>query len=68
MAPSSAEVESYVDETARLLGVRMDAADRALVVSLFSVLARHAETLMAHELPESIEPGPVFRIPAERDV
>jgi hypothetical protein len=68
MVPTSAEeIESYVAETARILGIRMDAADQAVVVSLFGLLARKAEALMAHELSETIDAGAIFHMPRERD-
>jgi hypothetical protein len=67
IGPQGEALERYVAETARLLGVRIDAADKALVVALFGVLAHNAEVLLAHALPEAIEAGPIFRIPSERD-
>ena len=66
-APAGAELERYVDEMARRLGVRIDAMDVPAVVSVFSVLERNAAALMAFALPESIEAAPVFRIPPELD-
>jgi hypothetical protein len=67
VSTSKIEIADYVEETARCLGVKLDAAALPGVVAVFGVLARNAEALMAHELPESVEPSPVFRIPAEGD-
>lgn len=67
--PRPSEIADYVEQTARQLNVKLDPSDLPVVVAVFTVLARNAEALMAHELPESIEAAPVFRIPErpERD-
>ena len=65
--PPPAEIAAYVNEAAALLGVKLDAADVPALVMAFSVLERSAAVLMTYDLPESIEAGPVFRMPAEPD-
>jgi hypothetical protein len=67
IGPQSKAIERYVAQTAQLLGLRMSAADNAVVISVFGVLAHNAEALLAHALSESIDAGPIFRIPSERD-
>jgi hypothetical protein len=64
--PTQAEIECYVRETARRLGVKLGDADVSAVVAAFGELERNAAALMADDLPETIAAAPIFRIPAER--
>lgn len=64
--PAEAEFESYIRETARRLGLKLDEADIPSVVSVFGELQRHADALMVYDLPEAVEAAAVFRIRAER--
>jgi hypothetical protein len=65
MPRTTAEIESFVQEMARGLGVKVDPADLPAVVAVFGVLERNAAALMAFDLPESITAASIFRIPAE---
>jgi hypothetical protein len=67
MPSTTAEIEAFVQEMARVLGVKVDPTDLPAVAAVFGVLERNAAALMAFELPESITAAPIFRIPAERD-
>jgi hypothetical protein len=60
MAASPDLLAAYLDQTAAVLGLNLAPEDRAVVLLLLANLARVAEPLMAFELPDDLDPAPVF--------
>ena len=57
---SLAEVQTYVEQTAKLLGLSLPAAIEPQVVENFVRVMAIARPVMEFELPDTIEPAPTF--------
>jgi hypothetical protein len=57
---SRAEVQTYVEQTAKLLGLSLPAAVEPQVVENFVRLMAIARPVLEFELPDTIEPAPTF--------
>jgi hypothetical protein len=54
-------IAAYVDRTAAMVGLPIAPAHRADVIEQLGRLLALAALFMEFDLPEGIEPGPVFR-------
>jgi hypothetical protein len=60
MADEIFDAEAYVDAAARLIGLPIEPAHRPGVVLNLERIARLAALVMEFDLPEEIEPAPVY--------
>jgi hypothetical protein len=57
---SEIEPTSYVRRSAEMVGVQIAPDDEGAVVAIFANLARATASLAAFQLPEAVEPAPIF--------
>jgi hypothetical protein len=60
MTPDPSIIESHVDATAALIGLKIPRECREGVVRYFGLAAGLAELVMAHPLTTEDDPAPVF--------
>jgi hypothetical protein len=60
MAPTSDPLDEFIESAARVLGLPIDPAETPTVRAHLEVMLDYAKLLTEFDLPDGIEPAPVF--------
>ncbi len=61
MRRDAADIDAFMDASARMLGLPIDPAWKAAIRENLTVIVKHADKVANFPLPDEAEPAPLFK-------